>query len=162
MPDLVPHLSAPELQARFVASRETRAARHVQAIWLLARGHSLEEVAETTAYSTRWVRRLIDRYNAEGPDALGDRRRANGSPRRTLTPEALAQVRERLADPPAPGEVWTCRKVAAVLATNLGRERVATGTGWAALRQLDWSLQQPRPHNPKAATPEAAEAFKKS
>lgn len=162
MGGLVAHLSVSELEKRFTACREARTARQTQAIWLLAKGHSFAEAAAATAYSERWVRRLCDRYNAEGPDALGDRRRDNGAAASILTPEALDRLRERLAEPPADGGVWTSRKVADVLARELGREQVAMQRGWEALKALGWSLQQPRPRNPRAATPEAAQAFKKS
>lgn len=162
MPDLIPHLSVAALQERFAACREACTARHVQVIWLLAQGHALAEVAATTAYSERWVRRLIDRYNAHGPDALGDRRRDNGGPATVLTPEVLERLRQRLATPPAAGGLWTSRKVAQVLATELGRAQVAVPRGWEALKALGWSRQQPRPKNPHAASPEDAEAFKKS
>lgn len=162
MPGLVAHVSVSELEKRFTACRDARTARQTQAIWLLAKGHSFAEAAAVTAFSERWVRRLFDRYNAAGPDALGDRRRDNGAAPSVLTPEALDRLRQRLAEPPADGGVWTSRKVAGVLAEELGREQVAMQRGWEALKALGWSLQRPRPRNPRAATPAAAQAFKKS
>jgi len=38
---------------------------------------------------------------------------------------------------------------------------VAAQRGWEALRACQWSIQKPRPKNPKSATPEEADAFKK-
>ena len=61
-----------ELGERFRAAADARSARHVQAIWLLAKGHAAAEVAATTAFGVRWVEKLLARYNAGGPDALGD------------------------------------------------------------------------------------------
>jgi hypothetical protein len=49
------HLSVADLQARFVASRDACESRHLQAIWLLAKGHSVSEVSGITAFSVRWV-----------------------------------------------------------------------------------------------------------
>ena len=37
------------------------------ALWLLSRGHEIDEVAELLSFSTRWVRILIKRYNECGP-----------------------------------------------------------------------------------------------
>ncbi|MCF4127554.1 helix-turn-helix domain-containing protein [Methylobacterium sp. SyP6R] len=158
----VAHLSVSELAERFTACRDARTARQTQAIWLLAKGHSFAEAAAATAFSERWVRRLCERYNAEGVEALGDRRRHNGAAASLLTPDVLERLRQRLAEPPPDGGVWTSRTVADVLAQDLGREQVAVQRGWEALKALGWSLQRPRPRNPRAATPEAAQAFKKS
>jgi transposase len=157
----VAHLSVSELAERFTACRDGHTARQTQAIWLLAKGHSFAQAAAATAFSERWVRRLCERYNAEGVEALGDRRRHNGAAASLLTSDVLDRLRQRLTEPPPDGGVWTSRKVADILAQDLGRE-VAVQRGWEALKALGWSLQRPRPRNPRAATPEAAQAFKKS
>ena len=81
MAEVAGHLSVAELGERFRAAADARSARHVQAIWLLAKGHSPAEVASTTAFGVRWVEKLLARYNAGGPDALGDLRRRNGAKR---------------------------------------------------------------------------------
>ena len=47
------------------------------------------------------------------------------------------------------------------MAADLGLASVAPQRGWEALRAIDWSIQKPRPRNPKAATPAEQEAFKK-
>ena len=70
MAEVVGHLSVEALGERFRAASDARWARHVQAIWLLAKGHGVAEVAATTAFGARWVEKLLARYNAEGPDAL--------------------------------------------------------------------------------------------
>jgi hypothetical protein len=54
-------------------------ARHYQTIWLLAQGHTIAEVAEITCFVPRWIEELLARYNAFGPNALGDLRRNNGA-----------------------------------------------------------------------------------
>jgi hypothetical protein len=55
------------------------AARHFQTIWLLSKGHGVGEVAEMTSFGQRGIEQLVVRYNAEGPNALGDLRRRNGA-----------------------------------------------------------------------------------
>lgn len=162
MAQVAAHLSVEELETRYVASRDARAVRHVQTIWLLAKGHSVAEVSELTAFGVRWIEQLLARYNADGPDALGDLRRGNGAVATVLTPALLDKLRERLRDPPADGGVWSSRKVAEWMAGELGVLRVAPQRGWEALKAVGWSIQAPRPRNPKTASPEAAEAFKKS
>ena len=100
MAEVAGHLSVAELGERFRAAADARSARHVQAIWLLAKGHA---VASTTAFGVRWVEKLLARYNAEGPDALGDLRRRNGTRPTILEPELLDGLRARLAEPPPDG-----------------------------------------------------------
>jgi transposase len=162
MTEVVAHLSVADLGARFRAASDAKSARHLQAIWLLAKGGRTAEVAATTAFGARWVEKLRARYNAEGLEALGDLRRRNGRVRTVLTPPLLDRLRLRLAEPPPDGGLWTSRKVAAWMAGELGLASVAAQRGWEALRAAGWSVQAPRPEHPDRATPEEREAFKKS
>ena len=127
MAEVAGHLSVAELGERVRAAADARSARHVQAIWLLARGHEVAEVASTTAFGVRWIEKLLARYNAEGPDTLGDLRRRNGAKRTILKPELLDGLRVRLAEPPTDGGLWTSRKVAAWMAGELGLASVGGG-----------------------------------
>jgi hypothetical protein len=86
-----------------------------QVIWLLARGYTIWQVSETTAYRERWIEQLLARYNAEGPEALGDLRRRNGASAKILKPDLLTQLRDRLRD-----------------------HRPMAGCGRAARSQLGW------------------------
>lgn len=156
------HLSIADLAARYVASQDARSGRHLQTIWLLARGHTIAQVSAITAFGVRWIEQLLARYNAEGPAALGDLRRGNGASATVLRPTLLAKLRERLLDPPPDGGLWTSRKVADWMAGELGLARVAPQRGWEALKAVGWSIQAPRPRNPKAATPEEAATYKKT
>ena len=161
-------MSVEELEERFVGCEDATASRHFQVIWLLARGHTISQVSGTTAYGERWIEQLLARYNAEGPEALGDLRRRNGDLRRRngapatiLKPDLLAKLRLRLDDPPPDGGLWSSRKVATWMAGELNLTSVAPQRGWEALKAIGWSIQKPRPKNPKSATPEEAAAFKK-
>src|SRR5918912_3194349 len=73
------HLSVPALEQQYRACKDVTEARHFQTIWLLAKGHQIAEVAATVSFAPRWVERLLTCYNAQGPQALGDLRRRNGS-----------------------------------------------------------------------------------
>jgi transposase len=110
----------------------------------------------------RWIEQLLARYNERGPDALGDLRRRNRGVPRVLRPELLARLRERLADPPPDGGLWTGPKVARWMAGELRLTAVAPQRGWEALKAIGWTIQTPRPRHPASATPEEQEAFKKS
>jgi transposase len=158
---VVEHLSVAELEHRYKACEDVTSSRHFQTICLLAKGHSTREVTEITSFGLRWVEQLLERYNAIGPAALGDQRRGNGGKPSVLKPELLKRLGARLHEPPPDGGRWTSGKVARWMAQELGLEKLAPQRGWEALKAVGWSIQKPRPRNPKAATEAEQEEFKK-
>src|SRR5919206_128654 len=97
MARIVGHLSVAELEARYRAARDVTEARHFQAIWLLAQGRTVLEVAEVLAFVPRWVTQLAARYNAFGPEGLGADRPAADRPR-SSSGSMAARRRLRAAD----------------------------------------------------------------
>src|ERR671938_790640 len=160
MARIVEHLSVAELEARYRAARDVTEARHAQAIWLLAQGRTVLEVAEVLAFAPRWVTQLAARYNACGPAALGDRRRHNGKAASLLSKEVLSAPAERVRTPPEDGGLWSGPKAAAWMARHLGLAKVHPQRGWEALQRIGWSPQAPRPRHARAATAEGQAAFK--
>ena len=55
--------------------------------------------------------------------------------------------------------LWSSAKVARWMADELGLEKLAPQRGWEALKAIGWSIQKPRPRNPKAATAAEQDAF---
>ena len=162
MAHVADHLSVSALEEKYRSCTDVTAARHVQTIWLLAKGHTIAEVAATVSFARRWVERLLARYNAEGLDALGDLRHRNGASPSVLKPDLLDKLKDRLCEPPPDGGLWTGPKVAAWMAGELGLAAVLPQRGWEALKAINWSVQKPRPRHPASATPEECETFKKS
>ena len=66
---LVGHLDAAELFERYRVAADQVVRSQVQIIWLLTSGKSLAEVAAASGYSTRWIQKLIHRYNTGGAAA---------------------------------------------------------------------------------------------
>jgi hypothetical protein len=60
MARIVGHLPVAELEARYRAARDATEARHFQAIWLLAQGRTVLEVAEVLAFVPELCRELGD------------------------------------------------------------------------------------------------------
>ena len=87
-------LTVEELEERFRAAKDVVERSHCQAIWLLAKGHSTAEVAGIVALTPRWVNKLARRYEADGADALGDRRRRNAGAKPLLSADDLEALRE--------------------------------------------------------------------
>ena len=160
MTRIVGHLSVAELEERYRAAQDVTEARHTQAVWLLARGRTVLDVAGVLAFTPRWVEELAARYNARGPAVLGDQRRRNGRAASVLTAAVLAALAERLRAPPDDGGRWTGPKVALWMARHLGVERVHPQRGWEALKRVRWSIQTPRPRHPRSATPEQRAEFR--
>lgn len=133
---VVQHLSVDELRKEFETAEDGTHKRHLHTILLLAEGATVAQTAREVGFAPRWVEEVVARYNGRGPSALGDQRRSNGARPRLLTPELLERLRRRLETPPDDGGVWTSRKVADVIAQEIGRPSVAPQRGWDALRAL--------------------------
>jgi len=61
MATIAAHLSVDALRERYVSSSNAREARHFHTIWLLAKGHTLGEVAEMTSFGQRWIGEVCSR-----------------------------------------------------------------------------------------------------
>lgn len=155
-------LSSFELEGRYERAADPVAKSHFHALWLLSSGYEVEEIAELLSFSTRWVRELLSRYNECGPEALGDQRVHNGTKPTILTPAALAGLQERIKTPPDDGGLWTGPKIARWLAKFHGLKSVHDQRGWDALVAIGYSIQQPRPRHPAAATEQDRAALKKN
>jgi transposase len=154
-----PHLSHDELERHYRTAKDPVSRSHWQVVWLLAQGHPSEQVAAVTGYTANWVRAVAQRYNQHGLAGLGDRRHRNPGAAGLLSAAQRAELAQALDRPPADGGRWTGPKVAAWMATALGRH-VHPQRGWELLRHLGWTPKVPRPRHAKA-DPRAQAAFKK-
>src|SRR5918995_6385805 len=132
---LADHLSAAELACRYHCATDPVERTQFHILWLLAQGRSRQEVAEVTGYSLRWISAVVKRYNAEGPDALCDRRHANPGAAPVLTPEMQQDLRLALHGPAPNGGQWRSRDVSDWIAARIGRE-VSVQRGWVYLIKL--------------------------
>ena len=158
----VDEVTLESLEEVYRTTADVRGKVHAQAILLLAKGYSKAEVGTITGFGRRWLNQLVERFAAGGVAVLGDRRRGNAGRAPLVTADLRDRMRVRLATPPDDGGLWTGPKVAIVLARELGLPRVHPQRGWDLLKAIAWSIQVPRPSNPREATPEEAAAFKKN
>lgn len=156
---LAPHLSPDALERRYRQCRDPVERGHWHMLWRLAQGHHCPAVARMVGYSEDWVRTIVHRYNAEGPDGVTDRRHGNPGATPLLSPEQKAALRDALAADPPDGGLWTSPKVAAWMTARVGHP-VPKQRAWEAMRSLGFTLQQPRTRA-TAADPDAQEAVKK-
>lgn len=151
---IAPHLSPEEVARRYRTCRGGVEKTHWQIIWLLTRSEAPPapaEVAARVGLTPAWVRTILKRWNAEGPDGLADRRPARNGGKPKLSEEQQAALFEALQGRPGDGGPWTGPKVAAYARDHWG-VAVRPQTGWEWLTRLGFSLQVPRPRNPRAAT----------
>src|ERR687886_2323213 len=102
---ILPHLTPEEIARRYRTCRSAVEKTHWQVIWLLTRPEqplSPAQAAAQVGLSAVWVRTLLKRWNAQGPDGLADRRATNGG-RTKLTPEQQAELSAALQQPPPDG-----------------------------------------------------------
>ncbi len=157
------HLSSEELEHRYREARDPVARSHYQILWLIGEGRTTGEVMEVTGYSRGWIQQLARRYNAGGPEALGDRRHRNpgARDRALLDAEQQEELAEALRKPPEDGGMWNSRKVGEWIEARTGKAvSQKKQRGWEYLRRLGNSPKVPRPHHAKADKSEQ-EAFKK-
>jgi len=149
------HLAPQELFRRYRACPDARVKTRWHALWLMARPAeplTAEKAAEAVGLSDVWVRKLVHRYNAKGPEGLQDGRKGNGA-RPKLTDGQRAELFAALQAEPPDGGLWTGPKVAAFALSRFG-VRVRKQTGWEWLRELGFRLKAPRPRHPRAASAE--------
>src|SRR4051812_10359153 len=152
---VVPHLSYEEIDRRYRCCSDAAEKSRWHVLWLVTRPDrplSATKAAELVGFTPAWGRTILKRYNADGPDALADRRRDNGADPK-LSPAQQAQLLDALRAPPPDHGLWSGPKVAAYVRDRFGVE-VRKQTGWQWLKDLGFRLVVPRPRHPKAATPE--------
>ncbi|MDQ3302793.1 MAG: winged helix-turn-helix domain-containing protein [Actinomycetota bacterium] len=157
------HLSREELEDRYRKAQDPVERSHYQILWLISQAKTTAEVMEVTGYSRGWIQRLARRYNADGPEALGDRRHHNpGARDRALLDAAQREeLAEALRKPPPDGGMWNSRKVGEWIERRSGRVvNQKKQRGWGYLKRLGQSPKVPRPRHASANNSEQ-EAFKK-
>ena len=138
---------------------------HLLMVWRMSLGDSIWEVAGMVGYSEKWTREIAKRYESEGVEGLGDRRRANpgAKERALLDEEGQAELRVALEGPPPSGGMWSGPKVARWIEERSGasKKKVHVQRGWEYLRKVGMSPQVPRPSTARGADASEREAFKK-
>ena len=143
---LEPHLGSEELEKRYRKARDPVLRSHYQIVWMISRGQTTRRVMEATGYSRGWIQQLARRYNAYGPEALGDRRHRNpgARDRALLSAEQQHELREVLTKPPPDGGMWNSRKVGEWIERRTGRVvSQKKQRGWEYLKRLKQSPKVP-------------------
>ena len=156
---LTAHLPEAELFRRYRSTPRPVERMHWQVLWMLSQGFRSEDIADAVGYRVAWVRKLIGRYNEQGPQAMHDGREDNPGQPPLLSPEDEAELAEALTQQPVGGDAWSGPLVARWMSGRLDRE-VSRQRGWEMLRYLGYTPQRPRPRHTQADE-EAQRAFKR-
>src|SRR5260221_13123475 len=151
-------LTAEELQKRYRQTTDAVERTHWHSLWQAKEGKTPREVAELLGYTARWVRTILQRWNAEGEQGIRDHRHEIAGSKPLLSAERQAELVEALQQPPADGGLWSGPKVASWMQERLGRP-VDPRRGWDALQRVGYSTHVPRPQHAKADE-EVQQAFK--
>ena len=128
------------LQALYRESQDPIERARWQALWLLAKGQSIPQVASNLGYSERWVRSLIHRYN-------------QGLPMKNLlSPELQEAFYQVLLQPHPRDGLWT---PPGGLASGWDPRRA-----WSWMRRLGFAPAPTTP--PPAGRPRGAGRFQKN
>lgn len=142
---LQPHLSLADLQERVATAVDGRLCQRWQVILAVAEGRTAAAAAEQLGLSAEWVRDLVQRYNARGPDSLRDgRQRAGCGAKPLLDAAQTARLRAALEGSAADGGPWTGPRVAEWMCAELGRP-VDPRRGWEYLRRLGYRAHRVTP-----------------
>jgi transposase len=159
---LHPHLPTPELSQRARHAPNLVEARRWHLLALVADGKTVTDAAALVGLNVYYARRVVRRYNREGPAGVRDRRRDAIPPvhQPLLTAEQQQELAAAVQGPAPGGGLWTGPDVARWIAQKTGREQVAPQRGHDYLRRVGMSPQRPRPRH-HDANPADQTAFKK-
>src|SRR5215212_10354839 len=138
---------------------------HLQMVWRISLGDSVDEGARMVGYSRKWTREIARRYESEGSQGLGDRRHGNpgAKERALLDEEGQARLRKALLEEAPPGGgTWSGPKVARWIEEETGAERVHDQRGWEYLRKAGMSPHVARPSYAQGGRRPRAGGFQKS
>lgn len=160
---LHPHLPAAELSRRARRAPNLVEARRWQLLALVADGKTVKDAAQLVGLYPPYARRVVHRYNHDGPTGVRDRRLHATPPVRPplLSAEHLQELAEAVQGSAPGGGLWTGPLVARWIAEKTGRDHVAPQRGHDYLKRLRMSPQRPRPRH-HDADPAAQAAFQES
>lgn len=156
------HLPTQELAQRSRQAPTPVEARRWQLLALVADAMTVEHAASLVGLNAEYARRVVRRYNRDGPASVRDRRKEQVPPQRPslLTASQQQELAAAIQGPAPGGGLWTGPAVARWIATTTGRTQVVPQRGHDYLKRLGMSPQRPRPRH-SDADPAAQEAFKK-
>ena len=160
---LIPDLSSAQLKARYLSTLDRVESRRWQLLWLVSKKWTIKQAASAVGINYDYARDIVKSYNQLGAAGItnGYKKGKNRPSHALLNSQQLEKLRNSLKDAPPDKGLWTGRKVAQWIASEIGREKVWPQRGWDYLKKCRYSLQRPRPRHKKGDLVEQEE-FKKN
>lgn len=162
--DIIGHLTPTVIHDRFRSCKNLLERERWHILFLVTReGYALSaaEAALVVGRTPDAARRIIRRYNNEGPDSLKDHRAGKSGRKPVLTNQQRTHLFADLKKYPKDGGIWTGPKVSSWVEQRTG-VHVSNVTGWQYLRLLGFTLQVPRPKHSESATEAEQTVWKKN
>ncbi|WP_084046560.1 helix-turn-helix domain-containing protein [Deinococcus hopiensis] len=116
---LIPHHTFEELEVAYRQAKRPIEHSRWQIIWLKSKGKSIPEVIDATGFSRTTISTFIAAYNANGEQALLDKRQFNKSDP-ALNPDQQEALFQTLEREPETGDLWTSKKSRYISRSILG------------------------------------------
>ena len=145
---LANYLTEKQLKEKYFSSLDSVESRRWHLLWKISLGWSLKNSALAVGISYIYAKKIIQKYNHGGENALVNgrktRQKSSGGKKPLLTEKQFQLLIEQLESQPADGGVWTGPKVARWIEKETGKEKVWNQRGWDYLKKCRYSWQSPR------------------
>ncbi|WP_034342655.1 helix-turn-helix domain-containing protein [Deinococcus misasensis] len=139
-----PHLPLRDIQHRYKNCPSIKEKMRWQVIWLMSKhpDFTVQHIAEITGFTEVWVRKIVHRWNEDGPNGLMDGHRHNpGGKRKSLSDEQAEVLQKALLDAPPGGGRWTANTISEWIENHL-QVKMHPVTAWSYVKRLDFIYQQ--------------------
>ncbi len=158
---LKPHLTTSQLYKRYRDCRHPQEKLRWRALYMISTGELAAQAARRVGRSSAWMTKLARRYNQKGPESVPNQQGESVGRKPHLDKDAAKELDKALHGPAPDGGLWTAPKVIGWIKDRTG-VTVNKTTAWRWMLRLGFTLQVPRPHHRKKASPDEQEALKKS
>lgn len=154
------HLTAKQLQRKYVTCQHSQEKQRWHALSLIAAGGVANTVAKEIGMSSGWISQTVRRYNAEGVAGVKNKSKNEGS--KTLTEEQVKELEKEIESGKTKDErLWSSRQIKRWVKDKTGKTIHKT-TAWRMFAKLDFTSQVPRPAHQERASEAEQTTFKKS
>lgn len=160
------HLSYNQITAQYKSCAKIREKTYWHLVWLMANPQNpmmIKQAAKIVGYCERRARILVNRCNNKGFKSLIDNRCNNEGQEAMLTDKQKKKLKNAiLKEKPSDGGLWTSVKVSEWIGKTAKINPPSAVTGWKYLKELGFTIQQPRTKHIHSASEKEIKIFKKN
>lgn len=154
------HLSKKQLRRKYISCQRPQEKLRWHALSRIAGGEVANTVAKDLGRSSRWITKVVNRYNQGRVEAVKNKSKNQGS--KTLTDQQIKQLEEKIeSGKTSRNALWTSRQISKWVEEKTNK-KIHKTTAWRMFIKLEFSRQQPRPAHKNKANCEEQTDFKKT